>query len=97
MASGRCKKIDMLEWTDILGLVAGVCTTVAVIPQIRKAWKTKKVEDVSPGMFIVLMVGLFLWVIYGITQDDIPIIATNGVALCLNGLMLFLMVRYKDN
>ncbi len=87
----------MLEWTDILGLVAGVCTTVAVIPQIRKAWKTKKVEDVSPGMFIVLMVGLFLWVIYGITQDDIPIIATNGVAFCLNGLMLFLMVKYKDN
>lgn len=87
----------MLEWTDILGLVAGLCTTIAVIPQIRKAWKSKKVEDVSPGMFIVLMVGLFLWVIYGITQDDIPIIAANGVALCLNGLMLFLMVRYKDN
>ncbi len=39
----------MLSWTDILGLAAGVCTTVAVIPQIKKAWKTKKVKDVSPG------------------------------------------------
>jgi len=86
-----------LEWTDILGLVAGVCTTVAVIPQIRKAWKTKKVEDVSPGMFIVLIIGLGLWVVYGVTQDDIPIIATNAVAFTLNSLMLYLMVRYKDN
>ncbi len=87
----------MLEWTDILGLVAGVCTTVAVIPQIRKAWKTKKVEDVSPGMFVVLIIGLALWVVYGFTQDDIPIIATNGVALALNSAMLYLMVRYKEN
>ncbi len=87
----------MLGWTDILGLVAGIFTTVAVIPQIRKAWKTKKVEDVSPGMFIVLLIGLALWVVYGITQNDLPIIATNGLALALNGFMLFLMVRYKDN
>ena len=84
-----------MEWTEVLGLVAGVCTTVAVIPQIRKAWKTKKTEDVSPGMFIVLLIGLSLWVVYGITQNDLPIIATNGAALALNGLMLYLMVYYK--
>lgn len=86
-----------LGWTDVLGLVAGMCTMVAVVPQIKKAWETKKVEDVSPGMFIVLIIGVFLWVIYGITQKDLPIIATNGVSLALNGLMLYLMIRYRDN
>ena len=84
-----------LDWTDILGLVAGICATVAVIPQIKKAWKTKKVEDVSPGMFSILILGVFLWVIYGITQKDLPIIATNGVSLGLNGFMLYLMLRYR--
>jgi len=87
----------MLEWTEILGLVAGVCTTVAVIPQIKKAWKTKKVEDVSPGMLGILITGIFLWVIYGITQNDLPIIATNGTSLALNSFMLYLMLRYKRN
>ncbi|WP_240793823.1 SemiSWEET family sugar transporter [Antarcticibacterium arcticum] len=86
----------MLEWTDVLGLVAGICTTAAVIPQIKKAWQTKKVEDVSPGMFIILIIGVFLWVVYGFTQKDMPIIATNGVSLGLNGFMLYLMLRYKD-
>lgn len=85
----------ILSWTDILGLVAGICTTVAVIPQIKKAWKTKKVEDVSPGMFTILIIGVFLWVVYGITQNDLPIIATNGVSLGLNGVMLYLMLRYR--
>ena len=78
----------------ILGIVAGICTTIAVIPQIRKAWKTKKVEDVSPGMFAVLMFGVFLWIIYGIIKNDIPIIATNGVSLGLNSVMLYLMVKF---
>lgn len=85
----------MFGWTDVLGLVAGICTTVAVIPQIKKAYETKHVEDVSPGMFFVLIVGVFLWVMYGITQKDFPIIATNGVSLALNGFMLYLMLRYK--
>lgn len=85
----------MLGWTEILGLVAGLCTTAAVVPQIWKAWKTKKVADVSPGMFFVLVTGLALWVVYGIIQNDLPIIATNGTALFLNSLMLYLLFRYE--
>lgn len=84
----------MLDWTTVLGLVAGVCTTAAVVPQIWKAWKTKKVKDVSPGMFFVLITGLALWTVYGIIQNDFPIIITNGVALALNSLMLYLLFRY---
>lgn len=84
-------------WEEILGLVAGICTTIAVIPQIRKAWNSKKVEDVSPGMFAILIAGVSLWVVYGITQNDLPIIATNGVSLGLNSVMAYLMIKYKDN
>lgn len=86
----------MLGWTEILGLTAGVFTTAAVTPQIWKAWKTKEVDDVSPGMFYVLITGLALWVIYGVITSDIPIIATNGVAFCLNAFMLFLIYRYRE-
>lgn len=84
-------------WEEILGLVAGICTTIAVIPQIKKAWDSKQVEDVSPGMFAILIAGVSLWVVYGITQNDLPIIATNGVSLGLNSVMAYLMIKYKDN
>lgn len=85
----------MLGWTEILGLVAGACTTAAVTPQIWKAWKTKEVKDVSIGMYLVLITGLALWLVYGILQKDIPIIATNGTALLLNLFMLYLIFRYR--
>lgn len=87
----------MFSWTDALGIVAGICTTVSVVPQIKKAWKTKKVEDVSPVMFGILMLGVFLWVVYGILRNDLPIIATNGASLALNSFMLYLMIRYRNN
>lgn len=84
-----------LNGEEIVGLLAGVCTTVAVIPQIKKAWQTKRVGDVSPVMFAILMLGVALWVVYGITQNDLPIIATNGVSLGLNSVMMYLMIRYR--
>lgn len=86
----------MIGWTEILGLAAGVFTTAAVVPQIWKAWKSKEVEDVSPGMFFVLITGLALWVSYGVIKKDLPIIATNGVAFLLNCFMLFLIFRYRE-
>ncbi len=84
-----------MEWTEILGLAAGICTTSAVVPQIKKAWRTKKVEDVSPFMFGILILGVGMWVLYGIIKNDLPIIATNGLSLGLNIIMLYLMVRYR--
>ncbi|SDK90647.1 MtN3 and saliva related transmembrane protein [Salinimicrobium catena] len=85
----------MISWTEVLGLVAGACTTAAVTPQIWKAWKTKEVEDVSVGMYLVLITGLALWLIYGIIENDIPIMVTNGTALLLNLFMLYLIFRYR--
>lgn len=46
-------------------------------------------------MFAVLLLGVTLWVIYGVLRNDWPIIATNGLSLSLNAIMLFLMIRYK--
>ncbi|WP_424495189.1 SemiSWEET family sugar transporter [Salinimicrobium sp. GXAS 041] len=84
-----------MNWTMILGLAAGICTTAAVVPQLWKAFKTKKVSDVSPGMFFVLILGLAMWTIYGIIENDLPIILTNGTAFALNSLMLYLLFKYK--
>lgn len=82
---------------DALGLFAGFCTMSAVIPQIFKAWKTKKVKGVSPIMFGTLLVGVGLWVVYGILKNDLAIIITNAISLTLNMVMLFLMLRLKRN
>lgn len=80
---------------EVIGFIAGIFTTIAVLPQLIKSWQTKKVSNVSPVMFAILMIGVGLWVVYGVLKSDSPIILTNGTSFLLNTLMLILMLRYK--
>lgn len=84
-----------MKWVELIGIVAGICTTIAILPQIKKAWQTKKVDDISPLTFTIMMCGVGLWTVYGIAKMDWPIIITNGICFLLNSLLLYLLIRYK--
>jgi len=86
-----------MQFIDILGLVAGICTSSSIIPQLIKTIKTKKTEDVSIFMFIVMLTGNALWIYYGFVKSDIAIISTNFLALGLNIAMLIFHFKYKNN
>lgn len=86
-----------MDTIQIIGYAAGILTTVAVLPQIIKSWKTKKIADVSPFMFSILVLGVGLWTVYGILKNDIPIIIFNGISFLLNASMLVLLLRYRTD
>lgn len=86
-----------MDIETLIGTVAGICTTVAVVPQIVRTWKTKEVKDVSIGMFIVLILGVGLWTVYGILIKDWPIFITNGISVLLNLCMLYFIISYSDD
>jgi MtN3 and saliva related transmembrane protein len=80
----------------IIGTVAGCCTSAASIPQIVTAIKSKKVNNVSPWMFIVLLTGNALWAYYGFARKDLPITLTNCVSVLLDIVMLILRWKYRQ-
>mgnify|MGYP001094529729 CR=1 FL=1 len=82
-----------INYVNIIGILAGVCTTVAVLPQIYKAIKTNNADDISPVFFSILVCGVALWTIYGVLKDDYPIIITNGISVILNSIMLFIYFK----
>jgi len=83
-----------MDWTNIMGYLAGTCTTLAVVPQIYKAWRTGEAKNVSLKMYLVLLTGLGLWFFYGKGIDDLPIMLFNGVAFLLNLFMVYLILRH---
>ncbi|HEU5119569.1 MAG TPA: SemiSWEET family transporter [Candidatus Nitrosocosmicus sp.] len=85
--------IDIL--ITFIGLLATAFTVASTLPQIRKAIKTKDTEDVSIRFLLVLIGGLFLWVVYGIGRSDIVIVIGNFIGMSLNIYMLILKVRYS--
>jgi MtN3 and saliva related transmembrane protein len=80
-----------------IGLAAGVCTAVSLLPQLVKLIKTKKAEDISLFYLLILFVGLGLWIWYGFLKHDLPIILTNCLSLTINGTVLFLGYKYKKD
>jgi len=80
---------------EILGLVAATCTTVAFLPQVYKAWNEKSTKDISLSMYIVLTIGLVLWLVYGLKIESFPVILANGITLLLVVFMVFLKLKHK--
>lgn len=81
-------------WTHLIGLSAAFCTTVAFLPQVMRAWRTRSTKDLSLSMFLVFTTGIFLWLVYGLLQHDVPLIAANGTTLLLSGSILFFKLRH---
>jgi MtN3 and saliva related transmembrane protein len=80
---------------ELIGYAAAVCTTVAFLPQLLKAWQTRSTADISLVMFLVLVTGIVLWLTYGVLIRDFPLIAANAVTLLLAGAILALKLRHK--
>jgi MtN3 and saliva related transmembrane protein len=87
--------IDFL--LPIIGFAATSFAVSSTVPQIGKALKTKRSEDVSIRFIIVLIIGLLLWVVYGIGKNDIVLIIGNSTAVALNAFMLYLKIKYSRN
>jgi MtN3 and saliva related transmembrane protein len=83
------------SFTDIVGLAAGICTAVSLLPQIIKMIKERKAQDISLFYLIVLLCGLALWTYYGFLKQDVPIIATNIFSMVLNIVVIILGSIYK--
>jgi MtN3 and saliva related transmembrane protein len=66
---------------QLIGLIAGVLTTSSFIPQLYRGFKRKHLDDFSGIMIIMLGTGMLLWLIYGISLGELPIILANGISL----------------
>jgi len=84
-----------MNWVTILGLIAATFTTVAFIPQAVKIIRTKHTKDISIVMYSMLIVGIILWLLYGIMIKELPIILTNSVTLIFTSIILVLKLKYK--
>lgn len=81
----------------LIGIAATIFAVSSTVPQIIKGIKTRKMDDVSVWLIMALIVGLSLWVIYGIAKSDIVIAGGNSVGVSLNVILLLLKIKYSRN
>ena len=83
-----------MVYIEVIGFAAGTLTTIALIPQVIKAWKTKLTRDVSFSWIAILNVGILLWLIYGVLIVSWPLILSNIFSLILAFSILVLKMKH---
>ena len=98
-----------MDHVTLIGLLAGTLTTMAFIPQLQQTWRTHSAQDVSLGMLLIFVTGVFLWLVYvvglfmillfnlyGLLLGALPIILANLITLVLTLAILILKLRYRS-
>lgn len=86
-----------MDKITLVGIAASIFTATASIPQLIKIARSKKADDISALMIMVLIAGLGLWVYYGFLKEDWILLIANTIPCLVNMGILLLWFRYKDN
>ena len=82
-----------MDYITIIGLAAAATGGVSLFPQVLKVLKTKSTKDISREMILILAVSIFLWLVYGILLQNLPIIIANFFGFIQALIVLFFKIK----
>jgi MtN3 and saliva related transmembrane protein len=77
----------------VIGTVAAVCTTVAFVPQILKI-RRQGGGDLSYPMLLLYLMGIILWLVYGLMLHAAAVIWANAATAVLVAIAIVLKARH---
>jgi MtN3 and saliva related transmembrane protein len=87
----------MIDNIELIGLLAATLTTIAFIPQVFKVIKTKSSDGLSLTTYLIFIIGVGLWLIYGLIKSSISMIIGNGITFILAFLIIYYILRNKKS
>jgi len=79
---------------EIIGFLAAFICAISMTPQVVKIYRTKKTFDLSLWAFGTLASGLFLWLIYGLLINSLPIIVGNATGFSLTLYIIIMKLKH---
>ncbi len=83
-----------MNFTEIIGILAGACTTFGFIPQVIRVFLLKSAREISLPFTLSFLAGVILWLIYGILADLVPVIFWNAASTLLGMFLLYAKIKF---
>jgi len=80
---------------DLYGFIAGSIITIATLPQLFYCIKQRTARFMNLLYIILMIVGLFMWLIHGIVINDLALIVFNGIGLCQWIILFIIKIRWN--
>ncbi len=84
----------MENLATVAGVVAGVLSVAAFVPQAWRIFRRKSAGDVSLAMYLTLTAASLLWMFYAWVLGSMPLLLTNFVIGVIAVLIALLKVRH---
>ena len=85
----------MIDYITTIGLLAGILSIVAILPQVWKTYTTKHTNDLSMKWLVISIVAQLLWFTFGMLSNVLPVILTSSLT-CVMSSSLIIMKRKYD-
>ena len=82
---------------EIIGLIAATFTTVAFIPQDLKIWKNRDASGVSVSMYVIMLIGICIWLYFGILIGSIAVVTANIISGILQLFIIIFAFTHRKN
>ena len=79
---------------ETLGFVAGALVTCSLIPQLIRVFRLRSAHEISILFTSLLLLGMLLWLMYGIGLGLIAVILWNAIGVCLVSMLLYAKMKY---
>ena len=79
---------------ESLGFIAGALVTCSLIPQLVRVFRLKSAHEISMLFTSLLLLGITIWLTYGIYLKLAPVIIWNAVGAVLVALLLAAKLKY---
>jgi MtN3 and saliva related transmembrane protein len=79
---------------ETLGFIAAILTTLSFLPQALRIRRLRSADDVSLTMYVMMVTGQGLWLVYGIVIASPSMIGANVVAMSFVTWVLIMKLRH---
>jgi len=75
---------------EIIGYIAAILSAICFVPQAIRVIQTKDTNAISFWMYLLSLLSVIFWLIYGLMLSSWPIILKNVLVIILSGVILVL-------
>lgn len=83
-----------MEWISLIGYVAACLTTLSFLPQAIKVISTRNTQGISLLMYGMFVLGVLMWLIYGVLIDNLAVSLANLLTLLFA--LPILIIKYQN-
>ena len=85
----------LIETVGLLASIFAVVMFISPLAQINTIIKIKKSDEISPILYMAMVVNCSLWTIYGAGISNWYIFTPNAIGIVLGVMTLIIIYRYR--